>query len=328
MQRRRSVPLYDGYEQAAQCLYVAVAHKAHHAEVEEGELSSLGEEEVSGMRVAVEEPVLKSHLEDRLRPHRRHAPTLGRGQEQGPDVEEAGPLDKLHRDDPLRGEVGVDFRDLHGGPGEVGSEATGVLDLLLVVELAPDHTLELGNELLDVDKDPIPEPRIQERRQISHQREIRLHAPRSLRPLHLYRDLLATVQPRPVDLADTRRPEPHRVELGEYLLGRNSQLSLYNGSRYLQGHRCHLVLKLLELGEYALGDDVRAGTQELAELDERRSQIVQGPPEPDGEVWGEKLLDTAALPPVAPDVEDEPEAVAYENAPDLGEPCEVLPAAA
>src|SRR5215204_6959973 len=122
MQRRRSVPLYDGYEQAAQCLYVTVAHKAHHAEVEESELSSLSEEEVSGVRVAVEEPVLESHLEDRFRPHRRHAPTLGRGQEQGPDVEEASPLDILHRDDPLRGEVRVDFRDLQGVTAKVAAK--------------------------------------------------------------------------------------------------------------------------------------------------------------------------------------------------------------
>jgi hypothetical protein len=62
-------------------------------------------------------------------------------------------------------------------------------------------------------------------------------------------------------LADARRPEPHRIELGERLLDRDPKLPFYDRSRYLDGHGRHLVLELLELGEDTLGDDIRAGAQ-------------------------------------------------------------------
>src|SRR5215210_208389 len=94
----------------------------------------------------MEEPVLEGHLEDRVGPHGRDPPPLGRGHEEGPDVPDPGTIDELHGQH-LRGrELPVDGRYGHRGAGEVGGEAPGVLGLRRVVQLAPDDDLELGHE--------------------------------------------------------------------------------------------------------------------------------------------------------------------------------------
>src|SRR5215212_2499762 len=222
------------------------------------------------MRIAVEEAILEGHLEDGFRPYRGHVSALGRGQQEGVDVVEAGPLDELHREHPFRGELSIDSRDPYWGLDEVSGKAAGVFGLGLVVELAPDHALELREELRHVDKDPVPKPRVYQRRKVPHEPEIRLDPLRRLRPLHLDRHDLPVAEPRPVHLPDARRPELYRVELDKKFLDRNPELSLDDRLRYLQGDGRRRVLELLELEENTLGDDIRAGGQVLANLHERR----------------------------------------------------------
>ncbi len=110
-----------------------------------------------------------------------------------------------------------------------------------------------------------------------------------------------------------------RVEPGEHLVSRRPELPPDYRLRRPWGHgRCR-VLKLLELEEYALGQDVRAGRQELAELYEGRTEVVEATPQPDAKVRCQELLEPPLLAPLPPDVEDEPEPVTDEDAPDLGE---------
>ena len=65
-----------------------LAHEADHPEVQEGQVPVGREQQVARVRVAVEEPVLEGHLEDRVGPHRRDPPPLGGGHEERPDVPE------------------------------------------------------------------------------------------------------------------------------------------------------------------------------------------------------------------------------------------------
>src|SRR5215211_687719 len=313
------VALYDGDEEPAERLDVAPAHVADHTEVQQGEVSFGRKEKVARMRVTVEEAVLEGHLEDRVRPHRGYPPTLGRGEQEGPDVAETGALDVLQREHLRGGEIQVDPGDHHPRPGEVGREAPSVLGLGGVVQLAPDDALELRHEAAHVHEDPVPEPAVQEACELPHELEVRLYPARRLGPLHLDRDDLPVPQHRPVNLPDARRAQRGWIEALENLPHGCPELPLDYQLRRPRRHRLRRVLELLELEEHALGQDVRARGQKLAELDEGRSEIVEGPAEPDAEVRREKFLEPLLLPPVPPDVEDEAEPVAHQNAPYLGE---------
>ena len=158
----RGVALYHGDEQPGERLDVALAHVADHAEIEQGEVARGRQEEVARVGVAVEEPVLEGHLEDRLGPHGGDAPPLGGSERERTDVPEPGPLDVLLGQHPGGREVQVDPGDNDLRPGEVGGEAAGVLRLCGVVELAPDDDLELGHEAAHVHEEPAPEPAVEQ----------------------------------------------------------------------------------------------------------------------------------------------------------------------
>ncbi len=122
-----------------------------------------------------------------------------------------------------------------------------------------------------------------------------------------------------MNLPDARRTERVGVEAGKDLLDRGAELPLDYGLGGPSRHGPHRVLQLRELGEHPLGQDVRAGGEQLSELDECRPEVVKGLPEAHAEVRREELLEPFLLPPVPANVEDEPEPVPDEDAPYLGE---------
>ena len=88
--------------------------------------------------------------------------------------------------------------------------------------------------------------------------------------------LRAVVQPAGVDLADGRRRERGRVELGEQLLGRLAQFVGDGLADDLGRVGRGVGLELGQLVGEGRADDVRAGAEHLAELDERGAQVGQG----------------------------------------------------
>src|SRR5215203_7401690 len=271
----------------------------------------------------MEESVLEGHLEDRLCPHRGHAPPLGGREHKRTDVPELGPLDVLFCQHPRGREPKVDLGDNYLRPREVRGEAASILRLCRVIQLAPDNDLELGHEAAHVHKQPAPEPPVEQSGEVTHELEVTCDPTGRLGPLHLDGNGLPATQHGPVDLPDARRAERRRVERGEQLIDGSPELTL----DYLLGkpwrHGRSRVLELLELGEYSFRQYVRACGEDLPELDEGRPQIVEGAPEPDAEVGREELLQALLLPPVPPDVEDEAETVTHEDAAYLREPPEV-----
>src|SRR5215212_5462560 len=275
------------------------------------------------MGVPVEESVLEGHLADRLCPHRGHAPPPGGREHKRTDVPEPGPLDVLFCQHPRGREPKVDLWDNYVRSREVGGEAARILCLCRVIQLAPYDDLELGHQAAHVYKEPAPEPPVEQSGEVTHELEVPCDPTGRLGPLHLDGNGFPVSQHGPVDLPDARRAERHRVERGEQLIDGSLELPL----DYLLGkpwrHRRGRVLQLLELGEYSFRKYVRACREDLPELDEGRPQIVESAPQSDTEVWRQELLQAFLLPPVPPDVEDEAEAMAHQNAADLGEAPEV-----
>ena len=78
-----------------------------------------------------------------------------------------------------------------------------------------------------------------------------------------------------MDLADRRGRHRHRVELEEQPLDRLAEALLDHLRRLLVRERRDVVLEAAELGDDVRRQDVRPHREELAELDERRAELVE-----------------------------------------------------
>ena len=82
-------------------------------------------------------------------------------------------------------------------------------------------------------------------------------------------------QRRAVHLADRRRGERHLVELGEQPLDRLAELLADRPLDIGERERPHVVLKAAQLGDDVRRHDVGPRREQLAELDERRAELVE-----------------------------------------------------
>ena len=113
------------------------------------------------------------------------------------------------------------------------------------------------------------------------QREIVLDCREHPRAEHLDRDLAAVGQLCKVNLGDRRRGHRRRCELGEQFAQRASEIRFDRSNRLLRWKRRHAVLQLGQLIGDVERQQVAAGGQNLAELDEDRTQRLQRQPQPD-----------------------------------------------
>ena len=88
--------------------------------------------------------------------------------------------------------------------------------------------------------------------------------PRRVRPLDLDRHAMAVRQRRPVHLADRRRCNGGRLELGEQLLDRELEILVDDALDVLVRERADVVLERLQLEQDVRRDDVRPRREELA----------------------------------------------------------------
>ena len=109
-------------------------------------------------------------------------------------------------------------------PGEVTMERVGVARLEPVVELLPDRTRELVDDVVRVDEVERADALLRKACRLVEQREIGLDLRRRIRPLHLHHDPPAVRQHRPVHLPDRRGGERLLVELEEQPLDRLPEL--------------------------------------------------------------------------------------------------------
>ena len=79
-------------------------------------------------------------------------------------------------------------------------------------------------------------------------------------------------------LRDRRRPERPRVELAEHLERRAAERALELGQEVVERDRRDLALQLLELGDPGRREEVDPRRHHLAELDERRPELLEREP--------------------------------------------------
>ncbi len=164
-------------------------------------------------------------------------------------------------------------------PGEVAEEALGVSCLVPVVELLADRAGELVDDLARVDEVEHPYPLLCQSRRLVHQLEIGLDLARSVRPLHLDGDSPAVRQHRAVHLADRGSRDRVGVELEEEPLDRLPELLSDHPLDLGERNGPHVVLEPAQLGDDVRRDDVWARREQLAELDERRAELVEHLPQ-------------------------------------------------
>ena len=228
------------------------------------------------MRVGVEEAVPEDHLHPGVGdPVRQLAARVHRRQLEL-QIGELHALEVLERQHPHAGVVPVDPGHDDGvRVREVAPERVGVPRLELVVELLPDEARELVDEVVDVDEveraDALPD----QAGGLVEEGKVVLDLTRRVRPLHLDDHLVAVREHRPVHLADRRGCDRRLSELDERLLERQAEFAFDDLPHLRERERAHVVLQPAQLGDDVRRDDVGPGREQLAELDERRPELVE-----------------------------------------------------
>ncbi len=98
-----------------------------------------------------------------------------------------------------------------------------------------------------------------------------------------------------MDLADRSGGHRHRIELAEQPLDRLAEALLDYLRDLLVRKRRHVVLEAPELGDDVRRQDVRPHREQLAELDERRAELVEHLPQVAAALGGRLAEDLAVL---------------------------------
>ena len=196
------------------------------AEVEEDDL--LGRrvgQDVARVRIAVEEAVHQHLLDHRADEHRAERRRIEACLAQLIRLRDLDPVDELHGDDPLSGQVVVDGRDVDlGEAGHAVREAPRMVSLVPVVELLEDACRELVDDAAEPDLAGHRDAAFGDRRQLLHDAEVGLRLGLDPGPLDLDCHERPVMQRRLVDLRGGRGREGHRVERREQLFGRGAEL--------------------------------------------------------------------------------------------------------
>ena len=198
-------------------------------------------------------------------------------------------VDELEHEQPRRREVAVEAR--HGEPRvrrEHLAHALDVLGLLQEVELAPQRLGEVLHERRDVDgaAQRLALERLlgEELEQAEVARDLLARA----RPLHLDDDVIAVLERRAVHLPDRPGRERRRLDRLEDVLPRHLQLLLHHVDDLRLGQRRDVVLELRQLVDDVGRDEVRPRREDLAELRERRAELLERGAQPPRAIRGRR----------------------------------------
>ena len=207
--------------------------------------------------------------------------------------------------------------------GEVLAEDLGGTRLDPVVELAADRAGELVDHRDGVDEVEPVDTALDEAGDLVEQRQVALDLASRARALHLDGDEAAAGELGEVHLADRRRRDRHRVERREELVDRRPQVLLDHPFDVGVRERPHVVLELAQLRDDLGRDDVGPRREELAELHERRPELVERLPQVTAERRQVLVVDHGRSSKRAP-LEHEPEAVPRRHLRDLAQPSDGL----
>ena len=234
-------------------------------------------QDVRRVRVAVEVPVAEDHRHPRLGDQVREMAPLVERPVVEVEIGELHAFETLEREHARPRVCPVDARDRDVRmAGEVLVERVGVSPLEPVVELLPDRPRELVDDVVRVDEVERADPLLGEARRLVHQREVGLDLLRRVRPLHLDDDLPAVRErrARAPDRSTPPRAAPRRTRVNSRSIGwpRSScDHPLDIGER----ERPDVVLEASQLADDVGRHDVRPRREQLAELHERRAELVE-----------------------------------------------------
>ena len=234
----------------------------------------------AGMRVAVDEAVAEDHRHPRLGDEIREVAPLLERQRQRVDVGELRSLDPLERQHACARVLPVHLRDVHVAvAGEVAVERLRVAALEAVVELSPQLPRELVDEPGGVDEVERAHALLHELRRLVHELDVGLDLTLRVGPLHLHRDGPSVRERRAVHLPDRRGSHRLLVEVEEEPRDRVAELLLDHPLRFLERERAHVVLERAQLGDDVRRNDVGPRRQQLPELHERRTELLEHLPQ-------------------------------------------------
>jgi hypothetical protein len=271
-----ALPVADGEEELEQAVLHRRADPGHHPQVEDGDVRAVGEEDVAGMGIGVEEPVdedlLHVGLEELLGQIRPVDLEPGERADRG----DLAPADVVHgqharRRVVLDGERDDDPLEL----GQVAAERHEVLRLEPVVQLAREALPELIEDRLEpvVAADlGVGVEELGDRRQ---RLDVLGDALPDAGPLHLHRHLAAVAEPRAMHLAERGRGQRGRVELREALREPDTELARDDLLDLGERKRRDVVLEAAQRLDVRGGQDVGARREELAELDEGGAHLLE-----------------------------------------------------
>ena len=248
---------------------------SNEAEVDQDDVARRLDEDVAGVKVAVEVAVLEDHLEEAA----QHA--LGDGCDRKPvglfGDGYFGAMDALECQQPLAGEVVVDAGRADALEAlKVRGELGDAPALGAEIELTPDGSVELTHDAHRVHEFEFGDGGSGATGKEVEDVEVALNLGLDAGPLHLDDDLFArATEQSAVDLRDARAGERQLLEHREDLLHRPAKLRLDDGTDIGKGHRRDIVLKLLELLDDVVGDQIAAGGEDLAELHEGGAELLE-----------------------------------------------------
>ena len=283
--------------------------------VDEPQPAVVQQENVRGVRVAVEEGVAEDHRHPRIRHPEREVTALVGGEQARIEISDVGADEPLEREHATRRVRVPDARYGDGGVVcEVPPDGLGVHGLLAIVELGADRARKLVDELVGVDEIEMPDPVTGELRRRAHEPQIRVDLPWRVGPLDLDDHVLPVRKCRSVHLPDRGGGHRSLLEGEKRPLDRQAELLLDDLGDLVEGHRGDIVLELPQLLDDVGGHQIGAGREKLAKLDKRRPELVEHLAEAAPAVG--ELRVTAAL----PALERVSEAVTRRYAADLREP--------
>jgi hypothetical protein len=226
--------------------------------------------------IGVEEPIVEHHLGGDVRgSFGERVPIHARGVERG-GVGDLHPIDALQRDDPGRRGLPEHARDLYVGlVGEVAREPLGVTPLREVVQLGAELPRELLRDADHVHACRRLPPATGAGGAVLQDLEVLLHLLDRAGAADLDHDLGSVVQQRRVRLPDRGGREGVGPERGEGPVDAAAQLALHDLSDHGAGYGRACVLELGQLAAVLGPQQVASRGDDLADLDERRPELLQ-----------------------------------------------------
>ena len=269
------------FDQAMQQLCdLEAAHfgqRTDHAEIDHANAAVAQVDDVAGVRIGVEAAVLQHHLQHDVGTAPGQLTAVQPGRIDAGQIAAGNTVDEILDVQALAGPLPVHFGNQDVvAPLEVAGDALGVAAFGGEIQFAAQRYGELLDHFGRAVAAQVGQARFDDLGQPCQQAQVGFHHVTDARAAHLQHHLAAVMQARAMGLG--QRGGGHRgfIEEGEHLRRRRAQVGFQLLADGRVRQRRYRVLQLGQLGNPFRWQQVDAGGQHLAQLDEGRAEILQG----------------------------------------------------